>query len=215
MKFRLHFEFARVHPRRASAAFTLVDVMISTGIFSLVTAAMVYAHIFGLRYNQLVESKIGASDDARQGLGELARHVRTAKFHSIGNMQNGSFQPLDDGELQRGNALQLVLTTNQNQTITYYFDTNTPGNFSLNRLKSGGSVEVIANHLTNNFQNSLVFMAEDYRGQVISDLSNRRVVHFILDFCQYQYPLTRVGPGLFYDRYKMEFRLTPHVPEGR
>jgi len=198
------------------AGFTLIDIMVSMGIFSMVTVAMVYAHLFGLRYNQLVESKLGASDDARRGLGELCLHVRTAKFHSIGNMGNSGFEALEDGVQQRGNALQLILTTNQSSSITYYFETNTPGNFTLRRIRTGNlTPQIIASHLTNNFQNSLVFIAEDHKGEPIYDLSNRRVVRFILDFCQYQYPLTQVGPGNFYDRYKMEFRLTPHVPEGR
>ncbi len=201
---------------RLEQAFTLVEMMISMSIFSLVTIAMVYSHIFGLKYNELVESKLGAVDDARTGLGELCRDVRTAKFHTVGNLVNGNFEAVDNGVVQRGNALRLNLTTDTNYYIDYYFDTNTPGNYTLRRQKSGNnSSERIASYLTNNYANSLVFMLEDHQGNPIYDLSNRRIIHFILDFCQFQYPLTQVGPGALYDRYKMEFRLTPHVPEGR
>ena len=36
-----------------------------------------------------------------------------------------------------------------------------------------------------------------------------------MEFCQYQYPLTKVGPGYFYDSYKSEFKLSSHVPDGQ
>lgn len=199
----------------ASPGFTLVEIMVSCAIFSMVTVAMVYSHMFGLRLNQLVESKLGASDEARRGLGLLCRDVRTAKYHAIGNMSGTTFSPIPNGTLQIGNALQINLTINTNISIFYYFNTNTPGNYKLLRRRSSDiNPTTIATHLTNNVGNSLLFMAENEQGVMQTDILNKRVVHFILDFRQFQYPLTQVGVGYLYDRYKMEFRLTPHVPEG-
>lgn len=203
-------------PTHASKGFTLVEALISTAIYTMVVTAMIYAHMFGLRQNQVVESRIGASDEARKGLGDLARDVRAAKYHTIGTWSSGTFTGLPNGTNQQGNALQLNLTTNTSIAVTYYFDTTTPGNYQLCRFHTGDAAStVIASHLTNNVANSLLFLAEDHQGNVISDLSNKRVIHFILAFTEYRYPLTKVGTGRLYDRYKMEFRLTPHVPEGK
>ena len=81
------------------------------------------------------------------------------------------------------------------------------------RKKDNGTPREIASHLTN----SLTFAAETFDGNIANDLSDRNVIRFTLDFLQYQYPLTKVGPGggYLYDRYKRDFRVTPHVPRGR
>ena len=45
---------------------------------------------------------------------------------------------------------------------------------------------------------------------------DKYVIHFALDFVEYQYPLTKVGTnGFLYDRYVVDFRATPHVPGGK
>ncbi len=69
---------------------------------------------------------------------------------------------------------------------------------------------VIAQNLTNR----MFFRAEDYLGNIKTDLSYKYVVHIVMEFYQYQYPLTKVGPGYYYDYYKMEFKITPHCPDG-
>jgi len=59
-----------------------------------------------------------------------------------------------------------------------------------------------------------LFRAENYRGVTQTDLTHKGVVGVLLEFAEYQYPMTQVGPGLRYDYYKMEFKVTPHVPDG-
>lgn len=213
---KTHLKFLGPTSTRFNRGLTISEMMISMAIFSMVVLAMVYAHMFGLMQNQLVESKIGASDESRKGLGNLAHDVRSAKYHTIGNWNAGTFYGLPNGTNQVGNAIQMNLTTNTAISITYFFDTNTPGNYKLCRFHTGdASSTVIASHLTNNVANGLLFVAEDHQGNIITDVSNRRIIHFILGFSEYQYPLTQVANGRLYDRYKIEFRLTPHVPEGR
>jgi hypothetical protein len=64
----------------------------------------------------------------------------------------------------------------------------------------------------------LNFTAENYSGQEqtnsITNVNNyKNMIHVKLDFCQFLYPLTKVGTNGLYDYYKMEFRATPHLPE--
>ncbi len=191
-------------------ALTLVEMMIAMSIFGLVVAALVYGHLFGQRYDQLVSSKLGASEHSRRAFDLLSTEFRSAKIWQVGNGSQTSFTPCGNGTLQQGNALQFSFNTNASAYVRYYFDT---GNNLLCRVQlmenGGANYTVIADNLTN----STVFNAEDYSGAAVTDLSYKYVVHFVLQFSQYQFPLTKVGPGYLYDYYKLEFKVTPHCPD--
>jgi hypothetical protein len=170
-----------------------------------------------LRQDELVESKLGASDAARRDFEQMLRDVRGAQAFEIGNYSGGTFSAINTGTAQTGNALRLGLSgpCYPGTNILYYFDTNTPGNYTLNRIHTGdASARVIASTLTS-YGGGLVFSSEDFQGTTVTDQNDRRVVHCVIGFAQYQYPLTRVGSNYLYDYYKMEFRVSPHVPAGR
>lgn len=189
-------------------ALTLVELMVTVAVFSLVVVALVYAHLFGLKQNELVISKLGASDQSRIGFDKLTLDIRSAKLWDVGQGDADSFEAIANGSPQQGTALQLNLTTDKSKFVRYYFDTDKG---ELRRIRSGETEgQLIAGYLTN----SMYFRAEDYRGNVQTDLNHKGVIGVRLEFCQYQYPLTRVGPGNYYDYYKLEFKVTPHVPDG-
>jgi hypothetical protein len=70
--------------------------------------------------------------------------------------------------------------------------------------------KVVAQNLTN----TMSFTAEGYNGGPVVNLSYKYVVRVKMEFYQYMYPLTKVGPKYYYNYYKMEFRVTPHCPDG-
>ncbi len=196
------------------AAFTLVELMISMGIFSMVTLGLISLHLFGQRHDQLVQSKLGASDQSRRAFDRLTEDIRAAKIWSIGNGVFSNFTAIANGSVQQGPAVRLQLTTGASNYIVYYFDTTER---KLYRQHSGSPLPdrtLIASGLTNITANSMSFRAENYRGVTQTDLTHKGVVSVLLEFAEYQYPLTAVGPGLQYDYYKMEFKITPHVPDG-
>jgi prepilin-type N-terminal cleavage/methylation domain-containing protein len=185
---------------------TLVEMMVTMGIFSLVVIGLVYANLFNLRQDQLVNSKLGASDQSRKAFSQMNADIRSAKLWAIGYGNGSQFTAIPNGTLQRGNALQISLTTDTNNFIRYYFNTN---RCELYRMETGVlGHHLIADHLTN----QMFFQAEDYLGNVKTDLAYKYVIRIMMEFCQYQFPLTRVGPGYYYDYYKMEFKVTPHCP---
>jgi hypothetical protein len=197
---------------------TLIEVMVASGIFSFVVIGVVYLHMYGMLQDQLVESKLGASDQARKDFGLITRDIRGTQIFEIGNYSGGIFTSNSVNTPQVGNAVRLGLsaTVYPGTNILYYFDTNNPSNVTLKRIHTGDAAPtIIASSLTNCFGGLLTFDSEDYQGNIVSDLLDRRVVHFSLGFAQYQYPLTVIGSGFLYDFYKMEFRVTPHVPPGR
>jgi hypothetical protein len=71
--------------------------------------------------------------------------------------------------------------------------------------------------MASNLITSLYFTAENYDGVVATNQGYSRayknVIHTVLQFCQFEYPLTPVGTNGLYDYYKMEFKATPHLPE--
>lgn len=189
-------------PRRSGRAHTLVEMMVATGLFSFTVLGLLSLHLFGLKQNQLVESKLGASDQSRRAFGKLLSEVRGSKILRVGNGTLTSFTAIPNGTPQTGTALQLSLTTDTNSFIRYYYVSNAS---ELRRMASGSSsYKVIADHLTN----SLLFYAEDYRGTNLLDGTHSYTIHTILQFYQYQYPLTKVGPGYLFDYYKLDFRAT-------
>jgi hypothetical protein len=193
---------------RACAGLTLTELMIAMSLFSLTVIGLVYCQMFGLRQDELANSQSGACEQARLSFNDMTSDIRSAKIWAIGNWSGSSFVPIPNGTNQQGNAISLSLTTDTNKYIVYYFDTN---NFTLKRWHSGDAKKkILCQYLTN----TMYFQAETPSGAVQTDLSHKGVINATMQFCQYQYPLTRIGPNYFYTFYQLGFRITPHVPDG-
>ena len=183
-------------------------MMVATGVFAFTVIGFVYCQLFGMRQDQLVNSKIGASELARLSFNDLANDIRSAKIWQIGNGNMTSFTGIPLGTNQQGNALMLSMTTDTNTYYLYYFDTNA---CKLYRGHSGSTfATAVAEYLTN----TMYFQAQNYAGSNQTTLTHKGVIDVVMQFCQYQYPLTKVGPGYYYDSYKLELHMTPHAPDG-
>jgi prepilin-type N-terminal cleavage/methylation domain-containing protein len=205
-------------PRRRGGM-TLVEVMVAMGVFSLVSMGLLYTHVFCLRQDELVNSKLGASDQSRKGFDYLTRDIRSAKIWEVGNVNTAgtNFTQVNTNTAQQGNALRLSYSATTNWSspgvVLYWFDTNNMADDGgkLRRVRqSDGETKLIASYLTN----TMFFRAENYLGVAQTNRTHKGVIKVKMEYAQYQYPLTRVGPGYFYDYYKMEFKLTSHVPDG-
>ncbi len=194
--------------RRSQPAFTLVEMLTTIAIFSMVMAGFISLQLFGLRQDQLVESKLGASDQSRKLLEKMGWEIRSAKMWEVGNISGSNFVEVANGQPQRGTGIRIYPGTTTNSYIQYYFNTNAR---TLLRLQTGvAGVATVAQDLTN----SMAFQAEDYRGNVQTAGTGlwRNCIRVILEFAQYQYPMTQVGPGRLYDYYKLEYKVSPHCP---
>src|SRR5665647_861815 len=112
------------HRGRRPAGFTLIEVMFASAMLIVVIMALLSAHLIGLRLDQLVESKAGASESSRRALNQLPMDIRSAKMWNIGNISGTNFVNIVDGQSQQGTALELFESTNGSQYILYYFDTS-------------------------------------------------------------------------------------------
>jgi hypothetical protein len=193
---------------RSKSGLSLVELLVTVALFSLLGLTLIYTQIFGLRFDQLVCRKLGASDRSRIGFDKLTTDIRAAKIWAIGNGDLSSFTPCGNATNQVGNAIQLSSTTATNIYVRYYFNTNLA---KLYRVESGSTTPfMVCDNLTNTTGLSMSFWAEDYAGRRAQDLTFKYVIATRLEFCQYQYPLTRVGPNYYYNYYRMEFRVASH-----
>jgi prepilin-type N-terminal cleavage/methylation domain-containing protein len=192
---------------------TLTEMMVVMCVFSIVVLALVYTQMFVMRYDQMTTSQVGASEMSRMSFDDMLRDIRTAWTWSIGTGNATTFTPVGNSVPQEGNALQVSATQNTNNYVRYFFTTNTTidtTNFSLCRITNGAATyTVLASGLTNNYYTNM-FIAEDYLGNELTTYRYKYVIHVVLEFCQYQFPLTIVGPGYYYDDYKMDFRVASH-----
>jgi prepilin-type N-terminal cleavage/methylation domain-containing protein len=196
---------------RPAHAFTLVELMIAMFIFVVMVLAVIYAQIFGLKFDQLTCSKLGADEQSRMGFNDLVYDIRAAKTWYVGNGSASTFTADTNAVNQQGNAIQLCANfgtnglVDTNGWIRYYFDTN---NYLLCRMTNNGT----ANHsiICSNLTNAMLFQGLNYNGSTQCDLSYKWVIATTLQFCEYQYPLTYVGPSYYYNYYQIRFMVAPH-----
>ena len=105
-------------------------------------------------------------------------------------------QTLLDGETQQGTGLLIYPTTNTTNFIIYFVN---PADQTFRRTTGQpGTAEILADSVTN----TLVFAAQDFSGNVLTNNDNNRVIHLTLEF--YQPARFMVGA----DYYKMETSMT-------
>ena len=194
----------------------MVEMLVTVAIFVMLVTAFISANIFGLRYDQLVCSKLGASEQSRRSFEQLTSDIRASKIWRIGSGNQSSFTAVSNATLMQGNAIQLNLTTDTNLYVRYWFDTNGPStqpNGRLCRYTSSGQFTICAQYLTNASGTSMVFQAQNYIGAgVLSDYQYKYVIDTLMEFYQYQFPKTIVGPGYYYDYYRIDLKAASHSP---
>jgi len=204
---------------RCARAFTLAEMMVAVFIFVFMVLGVIYVWLFGMRYNELSCSKLGASDMSRMGFDLLSRDIRAAKWWKVGNGTGASFTVCGNATNQVGNALKLCASGDTNSTayVIYYFDTNA---CELCRMSNGlPAIQIIAQSLTNSgtlgngtTNTSMTFHAEKYDGTLAQDWQFKYAIVTTMEFKQYQYPLTKVGPGYYYDYYRIQLKAASHCP---
>ena len=198
-------------PSRSRLAFTLPEMMISVSIFMIMALGVVMTMIFGLKWDELVTSKLGATEKSRMTFDTLMNDIRGSKLWYIGSGSSTGFTAYPNQNLLKGTALQLYGDANNLTNYTrYWFDTN--HGWLCRMTSSTPNITIVAQYLTNASGTSMTFRAEDYNGNTLEDLTYKYVIIATLEFCQYQYPVTKVGPGNYYDYYRIQVMAASHAP---
>ncbi len=203
---------ATTRRHRSTQAFTMAEMMVSVSIFMIMALGSMTMMIFGLKWDELVTSKLGATEKARSSFDLLIADIRGCKKWNIGNGNFTSFTALTNQNALKGNAVQVYNDSNiTNVFVRYWFDTN---NQWLCRMTSGNTnrYSIMAQSLTNASGSGMSFQAQDYNYSNLLDLQYKYVIVTTMEFCQYQYPLTKVGPGNYYDYYRIKLVASSHAP---
>jgi hypothetical protein len=179
------------------SAFTLTELMVSVAIFILLVGGMVSANVFGLKMFQIEQTKLNSSDQARGIVGVLMDEIHECQSFQIGTFTNATFTALPLGARQIGPALIVYPTTNTTNFIMYFV--NTPDQTFRRATSLPGSTRIVAQSVTNTTD---LFRAQDYLGNVLTNLQNNIVLHLKLEF----YQATRFGVPP--DYYKLETSTT-------
>jgi prepilin-type N-terminal cleavage/methylation domain-containing protein len=194
--------------RTGSRAFTLTEIMVAMAIFAFIVAALCAVQLFAMRVYTLGSTKLSATTGARQSLNDLRELIRSSKVVYVGTYSNGGgFTRIPTGSLQKGNALEFA-TTNTATTnyLVYYLDNWDPTN----------TLYCISNNLTGTLQeqaryvtNYYCFYGENYQGSNTTDYENNTVIHVVLQFYRWEYPLGFVGTNAInaYDFYTIQTRV--------
>jgi prepilin-type N-terminal cleavage/methylation domain-containing protein len=193
--------------RSGQTAFTLTEFMVAMSIFALVIFAVIYSQMFGMKMFTMTQSKLTASNGARKVLNRIRDEIRSGKTMVVGNGDANSFSIILSNAPVVGNALQIYPTTATNTFVRYYLDLSDQ---KLKRQTSGSNqLEVLASYITN----QIVFRAEDYAGNVLTNEQNNRVIKMTLQFYQWEFPVMVAGQGGYYDYYKLQTRMTRRTIE--
>ena len=190
-----------IHVRRQHG-FTLTEVMITMALVLIVLATVLSCHLFGMRLFELTKAKLGASDEARGAISTLIGEIRSAKMLRIGSGTLASFAEVIPNQPQAGNAIQIYPTANTNSFIRYFWDSTDQ---KLKRTTNGATEAHVVAH---SISNQLVFTAENFKGQIVTNNENNRVIGLCLQFYQLQYPAVSIGPGNHYDYYQLRTKIT-------
>jgi hypothetical protein len=217
-------------PARSARGMTLVEIMTTSGLFTLVVAGLLAVNMFGLKQDELLNSQIGASDQSRENFNLMIEEIRSGKQVLIGTGSSTNFSPITNaGVAQQGDTIEIWPSTNIDGVIYYYFYTNsalTNGNWlvrvSVQTNTTTGVVTCITNtvatsiyNVTSQWQtNALNFSAVVLNGTNWVVLTNdpatttnyNYLVTALLQFYQYQYPLTYVGTNCLYDYYQINLQ---------
>jgi Tfp pilus assembly protein PilW len=190
-----------LHSRRARA-FTLIEMLITMVTVVVASGAALGAYLYAIRMTQFVNPKLGSSDEARRAVSLLTDEIRAARNVKIGSGSLSSFAEVAAFSPQEGSALQLYPTVDTNYFVRYFWDS---ADKKLKRTTNGTSTTLV---IANSVSNNIVFRAEDHKGVLMSNNFNNRVIAMELNFYQIQYPITSVGPGHYYDFYRLRAKFT-------
>jgi prepilin-type N-terminal cleavage/methylation domain-containing protein len=157
-------------------AFTLVEMMVASGLFSLIIVGILACHLAGLRFQQLIQPKLLNAQYERQTIGRLIEEARCANSLLVGTGSVSAFTAAGPTNVQAGNALRIYTSTNMSQYIYYYHDLATA---TVRRVPfRSTNAAVIASAVTNH----TIFTMQDFAGNALTNRQNNATISLLLQF---------------------------------
>jgi hypothetical protein len=183
--------------------------------------------VYGTRVYTLAATKLSATTSARMALNDIRDKIRQGQTVNVGNyVWTGNdpaatnFTPIADGNLQQGNALIVYpASTNATSFTLMFLQPGSGTNFSLGSPAStncliletyNNGALVQSNDVADFITNQLVFTAQDYENNILTNNVNNRVIQVQLFFSQWEFPIAFIGTNGFnaYDYYRLQTRIS-------
>lgn len=204
MKMRL----TNSNARRGRAALTLPEVMVTMALLTLCLAAFLTLHIFSIRMNHITAVKLGASDQARDVISKLISDLRHSGDVKVGQGSRTSFVAPGTNQPLVGNAVMIYPNkTNTNVWIRYYWDAS---DYTIKRVASD---DPNPRKLVEGITNRLVFSVEDFKGTILTNSNDKRVVGVTLQFNKLVFPSAAIGQGGLFDFYQVRTKVARRTVE--
>lgn len=190
-------------PRRngGARAFTLTELLVVSALALLVGAMLLSALFFANRMWQITQTKIQSADKTRQVIRLVTADVHLARIVRVGSGDFGSFTETAMDVPQEGNAIQIHSSTDTNLFVRYYRDGTDK---KLKYLTNGASAPVV---IAGSVINDVVFRLEDFSGNTLTSKQNNCVVGLTLDFSEIEGPDMPVGPGKYYQSFRIDTKI--------
>ena len=206
MKFSLIGPATGHVPPRSQAGLTLVETLIVAGLFGVVIVGLVTSQVTGLQMFSSTATRLVASQSTRGALNTVRDEIRSAKAVEVGSGSRTSFVRAAQ-TLQQGNAVQIYLAAGTNQYVRIFLD---PTACTLNRLTSDNPSPVV---LATSVTNRVGFFAEDFKGNLLTNNQDNRVIRMFLEFSQWEFPSQGFASGSKYDYFRLQTRITRRAIE--
>jgi len=164
---------------RARTAFTLPEMMISLTVFLLLLIGIIGATLFGMRWFQISQTKLLATDSARESISKMTDEIRSCSTTFVGDVStNGIFTGRTNGSPQIGTALLIYPSTNSTSYVLYFVNASDE---TFRRTSTTlGLTKIVAHTVTN----TNIFQVTDFLGNVQTNNNDNRVIHCTLQFYQ-------------------------------
>jgi type II secretory pathway pseudopilin PulG len=164
---------------RATVAFTLPELMISMTVFLLLLIGIISATLFGMSWFQISQTKLLATDSARESISKMTDEIRSCTSTFVGDVSsNGVFTGRTNGNPQLGTGLLIYPSTNSTNYILYFLNAS---DLSFRRTcTASGFTTVMCQTVTN----TNIFQVTDFMGNVQTNNTDNRVIHCTLQFYQ-------------------------------
>lgn len=210
---------------------TLVEMVVAVAVFSLIILATVAMQIYASRVYTLAATKLSATSGARQALNDIRDKIRQGQIVNVGNytLSTGNpiqdFTPVANGQSQQGNALIIYPNASSTNSFTLMFLQPGAGGTNFATVNSAGAfvntnslfliiytngVCQVSNSVISYVTNQIVFTAQDFQNNTLTNNVNNRVFQIQMFFSQWEYPIAFIGSNQFnaYDYYRVQTRVT-------
>jgi hypothetical protein len=166
-----------------------------------------------MRVYTLGATMLSAASSGRQTMNDVRDHVRAGKIVLVGTYtgtNGGIFTEAPLGSLQEGNALEIQYTNASDTNYLIYFqDPATTNLWSFSNNLSTAYVNSLAVPVAHYVTNYYCFFAENYQGTIQTNYANNLVIHVMLQFYQWEFPIGIIGGGAAnsYNYYSLNTRI--------